>query len=80
MPLIETFGLSRRFEEMVAGDDLNLTVETGEVLGLLGPNKEPKGDPLRPNRNPERGAVGGVCFFLPSSGSPGFGPLRVQER
>ena len=47
MPLIETFGLSRRFEEKVAGDDLNLTVETGEVLGLLGPNKGAEGGPLK---------------------------------
>ncbi len=36
--VIEAIGLTRRFSEVVAVDNLNLTVEQGEVLGLLGPN------------------------------------------
>jgi len=36
--ILETSGLTKRFKGMVAVDDLNLTVRTGEVLGFLGPN------------------------------------------
>ena len=36
--VIEAIGLTRRFSDVVAVDNLNLTVEQGEVLGLLGPN------------------------------------------
>ena len=35
---IETFGLRREFGNMVAVDDLDLTVETGTFFGFLGPN------------------------------------------
>ncbi|WP_247729448.1 ABC transporter ATP-binding protein [Halovivax limisalsi] len=39
MPAIETTGLTKRFgEDVVAVDDLDLTVEEGEVFGFLGPN------------------------------------------
>ncbi|WP_232686793.1 ABC transporter ATP-binding protein [Halobacterium zhouii] len=38
MSAIETEGLTRRFEDLVAVDDLDLTVEEGEVFGFLGPN------------------------------------------
>lgn len=37
-PLLETRGLTKRFGGVVAVDDLPLTVETGEVRGLIGPN------------------------------------------
>jgi ABC-2 type transport system ATP-binding protein len=36
--VIEAIGLTRRFSDVVAVDNLNLTVDEGEVLGLLGPN------------------------------------------
>ncbi len=36
--ILEAAGLTKRFKTMVAVDDLNLTVRTGEVLGFLGPN------------------------------------------
>jgi ABC-2 type transport system ATP-binding protein len=35
---IETDGLTRHFGDVVAVDDLSLTVEHGEVFGFLGPN------------------------------------------
>ena len=35
---IEARGLTKRFGEVLARDDLDLTVPTGTVLGLLGPN------------------------------------------
>ncbi len=39
MPAIETNGLTKRFgDEVLAVDDLNLTIEEGEVFGFLGPN------------------------------------------
>ena len=36
--ILEASSLTKRFKSMVAVDDLNLTVRTGEVLGFLGPN------------------------------------------
>ena len=47
MVIIETFGLSRRFENTVAVEDLTLTVEAGEVLGFLGPNGAGKTTTIR---------------------------------
>ncbi|SEW16341.1 ABC transporter ATP-binding protein [Halobacterium jilantaiense] len=38
MPAIETDGLTRRFGDFTAVDDLDLTVQDGEVFGFLGPN------------------------------------------
>ena len=38
MTAIETTGLTKRFGDVVAVDDLDLTVEAGEVFGFLGPN------------------------------------------
>ena len=38
MAVIETHGLTRRFGDLVAVDQLTLTVETGEVFGFLGHN------------------------------------------
>ncbi|HVP40523.1 MAG TPA: ATP-binding cassette domain-containing protein [Candidatus Krumholzibacteriaceae bacterium] len=35
---IETFDLTKRFNDLVAVDKLNIAVEKGEVFGLLGPN------------------------------------------
>jgi branched-chain amino acid transport system ATP-binding protein len=37
-PLLEVQGLTRRFGGLVAVDSLDLTVQTGEIVGLLGPN------------------------------------------
>ncbi len=38
MAAIETTNLTKTYGELVAVDDLNLTVESGEVFGFLGPN------------------------------------------
>src|SRR5487761_2620655 len=38
MPIIETQHLTKRYESLVAGDDLELAVNEGEIFGLLGPN------------------------------------------
>lgn len=37
-PVIETFGLTKRFKKLVAVDHVNLSIREGEVFGLLGPN------------------------------------------
>jgi ABC-2 type transport system ATP-binding protein len=37
-PAIQTEGLSKRFGDIRALEDLNLIVSAGSVLGLLGPN------------------------------------------
>jgi ABC-2 type transport system ATP-binding protein len=38
MKILETTGLTRRFGNLTAVDNLNLAVADGEVFGLLGPN------------------------------------------
>ncbi|WP_049904604.1 ABC transporter ATP-binding protein [Natrialba asiatica] len=39
MPSIQTNGLTKQFgDDMVAVDDLNLSIEKGEIFGFLGPN------------------------------------------
>lgn len=47
MPLIEVTGLTKHFGKNLAVDDLNLTVERGEILGLLGPNGAGKTTTIR---------------------------------
>ncbi len=37
-PAIETFNLTRRFDDIVAVDNINIQVNNGEIFGLLGPN------------------------------------------
>jgi ABC-2 type transport system ATP-binding protein len=38
MPIIKTENLTKKFNNLVAVDKLNLEVEQGEIFGLLGPN------------------------------------------
>lgn len=38
MPVIEVKNLTKKFESLVAVDDISFDIEQGEVLGLLGPN------------------------------------------
>lgn len=38
MPLLEARGLTKRFGGVTALDDLSLTIEPGEVVGVMGPN------------------------------------------
>ena len=44
---IATVGLTKRFGEVLAVDDLDLTVERGEVFGFLGPNGAGKTTTIR---------------------------------
>jgi len=45
--IIETHGLTRRFGEITAVDHLDLTVERGEIFGLVGPDGAGKTTTLR---------------------------------
>ena len=45
--MIESYGLTREFGELVAVDDLNLEVKEGEVLAFLGPNGAGKTTTIR---------------------------------
>jgi ABC-2 type transport system ATP-binding protein len=47
MAIIETHGLTRRFGELTAVDHLDLTVEKGEIFGLVGPDGAGKTTTLR---------------------------------
>jgi ABC-2 type transport system ATP-binding protein len=38
MTAIKAIGLTRRFEELIAVDSLNLQIERGEIFGLVGPD------------------------------------------
>lgn len=38
MPMIETINLTKRYGELVALDNLNLTIEEGACFGFIGPN------------------------------------------
>ncbi len=38
MPMIETINLTKRYGELVALDNLNLTINEGECFGFIGPN------------------------------------------
>ena len=38
VPVVEIENLVKRYRELVALDHFNLTIEEGEIFGLLGPN------------------------------------------
>jgi len=44
---IETHNLTRRFGDLVAVDKLNLSINSGEIFGLLGPNAAGKSTTIR---------------------------------
>jgi len=46
-PIIETHGLTRRFGQLTAVDHLDLTVASGEIFGLVGPDGAGKTTTLR---------------------------------
>ena len=46
-PAVETRGLTRRFGSFVAVEDLSLSIEEGEIFGLLGSNGAGKSTAIR---------------------------------
>ena len=45
--MIETFGLTRKFANLIAVEDLSIQVRKGEILGFLGPNGAGKTTTIR---------------------------------
>jgi len=59
-PLLEVAGLTRRFGGLVAVDDISLSLQAGEIMGLLGPNGSGKSTVLNlisGALRPDRGSV-----------------------
>ncbi|HEV2478653.1 MAG TPA: ABC transporter ATP-binding protein [Puia sp.] len=76
-PIIKITALSKRYGELKAVDNLDLTIDKGEVFGLLGPNGAGKSTTilmLLGLTEPSQGNVR-VCGFDPTSR-----PLEVKKR
>ena len=69
MAPVEIRGLSKRFRNVLAVDDLSFDIEAGRVTGFLGPNGAGKSTTLR--------ALLGLV--RPTSGTATFGGLRYDE-
>jgi ABC-2 type transport system ATP-binding protein len=69
MAPVEIRGLSKRFRNVLAVDDLSFDIEAGRVTGFLGPNGAGKSTTLR--------ALLGLV--LPTSGTATFGGARYEE-
>ena len=60
---VEVRGLSKRYGELVAVDDVDLTVEPGDIYGYLGPNGAGKTTCLRMMLGLIRPSAGQVRLF-----------------
>jgi len=67
--MIKTQGLTRRFGDLVAVNDLNLEVEKGEIFGFLGPNGAGKTTTIRML----------AALIAPSSGSATIAGFHLGE-
>ena len=77
MPAVETSGLTKRYGDVVALDDLSLSVPEGELFGLLGPNGSGKTttiEILTGQRTPTEGTVSVL------GRDPVADPLAVREQ
>lgn len=63
MPILETSGLTKRFGDTVAVDDLDLAVTEGEVFGFLGPNGAGKSTTINMLLDFTRPTAGTVAVF-----------------
>ena len=68
MTIIETKNLSKKYKDLLAVDNINLTIERGECFGLLGPNGAGKTTLIRmitavspPTKRIRHGSVEYVC-------------------
>ncbi len=62
-PAIDVQGLTKRFGDFVAVDDLDLSVARGEVFGFLGPNGSGKSTTIRTFLDQIRPTAGSVRIF-----------------
>ncbi|PZC46904.1 MAG: ABC-2 type transport system ATP-binding protein [Chloroflexi bacterium] len=69
-PVIETRGLSKRYGDVVAVKDLSLSVETGGVFGLLGPNGSGKTTTMGMLLGLVRPTAGSIRLFNEPEGVP----------
>jgi ABC-2 type transport system ATP-binding protein len=46
VPIIEVEHLHKRYRDTVAVEDVSLTVEAGEIFGIVGPNGPARPPPL----------------------------------
>jgi ABC-2 type transport system ATP-binding protein len=77
MPAVETAGLTKRFGDVVALDDLSLTVSDGELFGLLGPNGSGKTTTIEILTGQMRPTAGTATVL---GHDPVEEPLAVRER
>jgi ABC-2 type transport system ATP-binding protein len=69
--VLETRGLTKRFDKVTAVDNLDLTVRRGEVLGFLGPNGSGKSTTISMVLGLIRPTAGSVAIMgQPLAGSP----------
>jgi ABC-type transporter Mla maintaining outer membrane lipid asymmetry ATPase subunit MlaF len=76
-PAIETHGLTRYYGRTVGIDDLDLTVERGEVFGFLGPNGSGKTTTIRLLLDFMRPTRGSAALFGVSTRAPA---VRARRR
>ena len=76
-PPVEVRGLVKRYGELVAVDDVDLTVEAGDVYGYLGPNGAGKTTSLRMMLGLIRPTAGSVRLF---GRDPQAGVARARRR
>ena len=67
--MIELHGLTRRFDDMVAVDSIDLTINDGEVFGFIGPNGAGKTTTIRMI----------TCLISPTSGTALVNGLDVTR-
>lgn len=70
MAAIELDGLTKAFGDILANDDISLTVESGEIFGYLGPNGAGKTTTIRLL----------LGFLSPTSGSARILDTDIQDR
>jgi len=46
MPVVELAGVTKAYENKIAVNDLSLSIEAGQMFGLLGPNGRAKPAPF----------------------------------
>ncbi|HEY6674365.1 MAG TPA: ATP-binding cassette domain-containing protein, partial [Rubrobacteraceae bacterium] len=71
VPALELAGLTKRFGDFVAVEDLSLVVRRGDVYGFLGPNGSGKSTTIRMILGLVRPTSGEVRIFGRQATSPG---------